>query len=74
MMSPRLEPQEYPLCYYCDGQGNVEVNSIIDVGGVVRDTTDIHDFTGHPLEILIDCPFCDATGNQPRKPNRQIWM
>ena len=68
MMTPRLEPQEYPLCYYCDGQGNVEVNSIIDVGGVARD------ITGLQMDILIDCPFCDATGNQPKKPDRRIMI
>ena len=59
MMSPSLEPQVYPLCAWCDGDGNVEVDTIIDVMGKTHDVT-----AWHYSVRSIPCPLCDATGLQ----------
>jgi hypothetical protein len=56
MMTPNLEPKEWPLCAWCDGAGEVDVHSIFDVDGNTQELQST---------ILIKCERCDATGLEP---------
>ena len=60
---PPIDPPDEPaVCLWCDGQCTVEVHSVTDVDGKVRNIEPSR-WGAVPAEIA--CPHCDGTGNEP---------
>ena len=59
---PPIEPpDEPPACTWCDGQGEVTVDAILDVCNQIHRVWSLPNATS----IEVACPRCDGTGAEP---------
>jgi len=59
---PPIEPpDEPPVCLWCEGQGEVTLDAILDVSNYVHRVWSLPNATS----IEVACPRCDGTGAEP---------